>query len=146
MNEINNKLLETCTLFTMHINYRVENLTINNHKIGSNIFLLNFINSNNKTNMKSIADFLDVIPSTATKKVDKLVKFGLVKRIFDETDRRNVYIVSTEKGEEISKGFIELKYSNIMKMFNELTEEERDFLLNIFEKIIAKKDDLPFIK
>ena len=144
MDNINDRVLKIFTTFIMNINQGIENLVIKDYKIGSGIFLLNFIDSNKNCNMRNIADFLDVIPSTATRKMDKLVRFGLVKRVLNEEDRRNVFLILTKEGKEVSNEFFNMKSVNMQKIFGLLTEEEKVIYLGILEKMLSIKDEFTF--
>lgn len=144
MKNIDKEILKAYTIFTMHTNYRVENLTLKGHKIGTNIFLLHFINSNENCNMKSIVELLNVIPSTATKKIDKLVRLGLVKRELREENRRNVFLVLTDEGEEVLNEFFNIRSINMQKILENLSEEEKISFLNVIEKIVSIKGEFTF--
>ena len=144
MDSINDNVLKTFTTFMMNINQGIENLVIKDYKIGSGIFLLNFIGSNKNCNMRNISDFLNVIPSTATRKIDKLVRLGLVKRVLHEEDRRNVFLILTDEGKEISDEFFNMKSINVQKILNLLTKEEKIIYLSVLEKILSIKEEFTF--
>ncbi|WP_368652792.1 MarR family winged helix-turn-helix transcriptional regulator [Ornithinibacillus sp. 4-3] len=101
----------------------------------SNVLTLGFINNNKKARPSDISKKLGLTPPTVTHLVEKLVKKELVERVLDDSDRRIIYLVITEKGKEV------LKRANIegqvlrREMFLKLTEEERAQLLALYEKL-----------
>lgn len=128
----------------MNINHGIENLVIKNYKIGSGIFILNFIDSNEGCNMKNIATFLDVIPSTATRKVNKLVNIGLIKRVSYEEDRKRVFLLLTDEGKKVSNEFFKMRSINMQKIILMLTGEEKIIYLDILEKMLSIKDKFTY--
>ncbi|PLR81406.1 MarR family transcriptional regulator [Bacillus canaveralius] len=82
-----------------------------------------------------LAEYCGVNKSAMTAKIDRLEARQLVERIRDEEDRRNVYINITDEGRKIYlKG--EEKIENFVASYlQELTHEELDSFITIYEKI-----------
>lgn len=91
--------------------------------------------------MSQIADYVRVPLSTATGIVDRLVKNKYLKRERSESDRRIVVIQLTEKGSEIVKDVKESILGYLEKINQTLTEDERQFLSNLFFKIMHRFEE-----
>ena len=68
---------------------------------GSQFHLLNKIHKEKVSNVKRLAEELDVKPSAITVMLERLVQNGLVSRVQDESDRRSVLVTLTDTGEEV---------------------------------------------
>ncbi|KXG11445.1 Transcriptional repressor MprA [Anoxybacillus sp. P3H1B] len=100
------------------------------------IFCLLWMSRNDEVIMSQIADFLNIPMSTATGIVNRLVKNGYMERYRIETDRRVVVIRLTEKGKDLAEE-IKRKTSHYFAIvISALDEEEKTFLLRIFQKIM----------
>ena len=66
---------------------------------------------------------------------EKLVKKDLAVRLTDESDRRIIYLGITDKGEEMVGRANQEGIALRKKMFEQLTDEEREQLLRIYEKL-----------
>jgi DNA-binding MarR family transcriptional regulator len=99
--EIANKFLLQLISLSRHI----ANVTHEEAKIGSGIFVLHIIGSKPECIMKDIVDSLNLGASTATRQVDSLVKEGLIVRSSSDTDRRKVLLTLTNEGNLVYKRF-----------------------------------------
>ncbi len=80
--------------------------------------------------------------STVSGIIDRLERENLVKRIRDKDDRRVVWIQKTEKVEEIKRKAPVFQESYYASLFEGLTEEEMDQIIQSLElltKILEKK-------
>ena len=75
--------------------------------------------------------------SSVTVIVDKLVKADLVARIRCEDDRRVVRVQLTKEGEELYEAYRESMQLMSMRLMTQLSEEEQDFLIAVYRKVIA---------
>ncbi|OJF14613.1 MarR family winged helix-turn-helix transcriptional regulator [Couchioplanes caeruleus] len=57
--------------------------------------VLTIISRNERTNMNRLAEALDVVPSSASRLCDRLEATGLLRRVPDPRDRREVRLVPT---------------------------------------------------
>ncbi|WP_243525534.1 MarR family winged helix-turn-helix transcriptional regulator [Bacillus pseudomycoides] len=100
------------------------------------IFCLLWMERNTDITMTRITELLDIPMSTTTGVVNRLVKKGYIERYRNESDRRIVLIRLTETGIRLVQ---EVK-QNAAHYFNlvteALSEEEKTFLLQIFQKIM----------
>jgi DNA-binding MarR family transcriptional regulator len=99
--EIANKFLFALLNLTRHI----ANVSHEDTRIGSGIFILSIIDSRENCIMTNIVEDLNLGASTATRQVDTLVKQGLVRREVADTDRRKVILSLTEEGEHVNNRF-----------------------------------------
>jgi len=76
--------------------------------------------------------------NTVSMIVDRMVKAGLVKRIRDLPDRREVRLVITKKGEEAFKPATPAVWSLIEDITSSLSDEEKRTLVKLLEKVRDK--------
>ena len=93
--------IEIFTSFIERFTQGIESIQYKGNTIGTSIFLLNFLGKHPKCTMSDVKKFLRMIPSAATRRIEKLVNFGLVKRIQDKEDRRLVRLELTKEGSEL---------------------------------------------
>lgn len=87
------------------------------------------------TNIKRLSEVMYITSSAATQLVNSLVQAGLVQRVEDSKDRRNVVISLSEEGRELMQ---KLEQESI-EMMDDLFRNVRDFelvgFIEIFQKI-----------
>ncbi len=111
------------------------NKTFNENLGVTHVLTLGYINRNEKARPSDISKELGLTPPTVTHLVEKLVQKKLVERVLDDSDRRIIYLVITEKGKEV------LKRANVegqklrRELFLKLNEEEREQLLALYAKL-----------
>ena len=98
-------------------------------------FILNFLNRQGESRMTDLAHFMDVTTAAMTGIVDRLVKYGYLRRIFDPRDRRIIKIRLTAKGLRLVKKVCQHRRNMIMKIFSRISEEERAAYLKILMHI-----------
>jgi len=82
-----------------------------------------------------LAEFFGVNKSAITTKVERLVQRGFVERRRDEKDRRNVFLSLTHSGKALYIN-VQLQIEEfIFDYLKELTEEELETFVNLYEKI-----------
>ncbi|WP_413377237.1 MarR family winged helix-turn-helix transcriptional regulator [Alkalihalobacillus sp. 1P02AB] len=103
----------------------------------SHILVLGHLKANGKSRPSDIARVLGLTPPTLTHLSEKLVQKKLASRIIDPSDRRIIYLQITEEGIEIvHRANIEGQKLR-RKLFEKLTDEERQQMLKIYEKLNA---------
>jgi DNA-binding MarR family transcriptional regulator len=130
--EISNKFLSTLLKLTSHI----ENVSDENTKIGSGIFILSIIDSKKNCNMTDIVESLNLVPSTATRQVDSLVKLGLVSRDVGSTDRRKVILSLTRDGKRVNNRFKRHLIKVMQNSLEKYSKSEMRQAVDIMDKII----------
>lgn len=99
------------------------------------LFTLLQTERNGEIIMSQIADYINIPMSTATGLVERLVKKGYMERARSESDRRVVTIQLTDAGKKITAEIRETIGSYIKLVLDDLTEEEKNILLGLFDKI-----------
>lgn len=89
-----------------------------------------------KLTMKAIADKIHRTKPTVTVLVDKLEKFGFVKREKSDEDSRVTYIILTQKGKEFQSVFENISKDLNSLLYKNLTEKEANMLDKLLEKIL----------
>lgn len=102
------------------------------------IFTMMFLDKNKEATMTELVEYINSPMSTATGIIDRLVKNGYINRDRSETDRRIVVLKLTDLGSKLIKDFKDLISSYLKVILDELTEEEKQFLINIVFKIINR--------
>lgn len=87
--------------------------------------------------MTELADYLSVAPPSATSLVESLVADGYVDRVPDKDDRRIVRIKVSGKGLTKITATREKAAEHMKKILEPLTDEEKQSLKTILEKIIS---------
>lgn len=102
----------------------------------SEIFAMLLVDRNGEVIMSQMSSYINIPMSTATGIVDRLVKNGFMKRERSESDRRIVTIRLTDRGKEIVESLKNFIMERINAVNENLTEDERGMLYNIFIKVI----------
>jgi len=85
--------------------------------------------------MNEIAGELNISLPAATGLIGRLHKIGMVKREYDDSDRRIIRVRLTPKGKKAIEASRELKLRSMQRAFSGLTEKERQDYLNVLKKI-----------
>lgn len=101
---------------------------------GSQFHLLNKIQKEKVSNVKRLAEELDVKSSAITVMVERLVQHGLVSRVQDEKDRRAVLVTLTNDGEYVLKKAKAYSKDILMKYASLLDEEEQAMIHRVLKK------------
>jgi DNA-binding MarR family transcriptional regulator len=91
-----------------------------------------------KLQVTDISRLFDIKKSTASGYVDNLEQKGYVNRVKDEKNRRNTYVVPTEKGEKwvLSKETVLSGY--IKKHMANLNESEQKEFIDLLTKFVKE--------
>ena len=128
------QFIEVFTTFIERFTQGVEAFQYKGKQVGTGIFLLNFIGKHPYCMMSDVKEFLKMIPSAATRRIDKLERLGLVERINDIQDRRLVKLILTDEGKELYQKFMLRRIHSIRMMKKEFNQDE----INIFFKILKR--------
>jgi DNA-binding MarR family transcriptional regulator len=80
-----------------------------------------------------IARWLERSTNSVSMIVDRMVKAGLLRRVRDKVDRREVRVIITSKGETALKPAILAGWEFIGKILSPLSQEDRHTLLSLLE-------------
>jgi DNA-binding MarR family transcriptional regulator len=91
--------------------------------------------NNDRITMKDIAEKINRTRPTVTVLVDKLEKFGYVKREVSNKDNRYTYISLTQKGKDFKPLFIKISNELNTKLCQNLSEEDTEIFESLLKKI-----------
>ncbi|MDR3593620.1 helix-turn-helix domain-containing protein [Clostridium sp.] len=99
--------------------------------------VLNTIYSSPLITHKQITEKLLIPKSTASVSVEELVNLGLVERKSSEEDRREINLILTDKGKEISKKSIQtsMSYMAMISALEKISTNDIDTLLRIHKEL-----------
>ncbi|MHB8063992.1 MAG: MarR family winged helix-turn-helix transcriptional regulator [Ruminiclostridium sp.] len=101
---------------------------------------------NENKKMSDIANILGVTFGTPTVTMDRLIKKGYVIRTRDDSDRRQVFISLSDKGQEVFASIVVLRNVLAEKVFGVLSIEERNALIKLLSTLNSHFDDIFSIK
>ncbi len=102
--------------------------------------VLNVIGSyENGVRQKVLTEELRINPSSVSEMISKLENDGYVKRTVDPTDKRATLISLTELGEARAAELQDEKNEKLNKAFGNLTDDEKEQLIALLEKLTAEK-------
>lgn len=137
----NAKIIELMFEFGRHLkgNMMVKSDLI--HLSSLQVQTIIFLAANPKSTMSEIAKHFSIELPSATSLVNKLHKMGLIERQQEKDDRRKICIVLTEKGVELLKEAKRIRQQNIEKVLSYLSQEEKQELEKMLEKICKSLGD-----
>lgn len=99
--------------------------------------ILNSIYSSPLITLKQVTEKLLIPKSTASVTVEELVNLGLVERKSSEEDRREINLILTDKGKEISKKSIQtpISYMAMVSALEKMPTNDIDTLLRIHKEL-----------
>ena len=80
--------------------------------------------------------YLDIKSSSLSEIVSKLEKNNLIYKLKSQDDKRKTLLFLTPSGEEIAKDFEKTREANANLLFSELTNEEKNQLQKLLNKLI----------
>ncbi len=83
-----------------------------------------------KNTMAEIARYLHLSPASLTTAVNVLVKKGYVVRNYSPTDRRVIFVLLTDAGEEANRKYLDFIRGMIAELGQDLDEESADKLIS----------------
>jgi DNA-binding MarR family transcriptional regulator len=93
--------------------------------------------------LKSLADFLAVNASTATRMCDRLVRKGLIRRRTSPGDRREVRLALTEKGRDLVDHATKQRRVEISRLLESVPAEEQRHLVQALAYINVAAGEVP---
>lgn len=92
--------------------------------------LLVLLDSRGVMKLSTLADLLDVNPSTATRMVDRLVTTGMIARQPNPVTRREVVVDLTTEGRRVVRGVTRRRRAAISRIVAKMSEDERRGLVD----------------
>ena len=102
----------------------------------SQLEVLYYIVKKGNPTMKNIADKLQITPPSVTSIIESLCDRGLLKREFDEKDRRTIRMTATQKTFKLFSVFKDKKLLILKNLFSKLSNEDKKQLIKIINIII----------
>lgn len=107
---------------------------------GSQKRVLIILRESGSMTQKELTDRLGVQPGSVSEVLGKLEAAGLIRRVPNGTDRRTTDICLTEAGEVAAEDAYTQRQQRHQLMFSSLTDQEKDQLLLLLEKLNADWD------
>lgn len=98
-------------------------------------FLLGFLSQHEVLSMSEIAKKMGHTNAASTGLVDRLETLGYVKRTHSTDDRRKIMVQITKEGLALVARIRQDVVQNILKISEDLSPEDRDTWLRIYEKV-----------
>jgi len=97
-------------------------------------------------NMKDIAHATDVVKSTVSYYIDVLEKKGYVRRVRGEKDKRDVFVVPTEKAKTWIAATEQKVFEYVAEGISRLTLVEREQFVTLLSKFVGETESMPYEK
>ena len=98
---------------------------------------LRFIEQKSNSTMKELADELAITPPSVTTLIDPFVLHGLVKRVYDQSDRRIVRLALTAKGKAYLTEHYKKMEEKMEKLLSNLNQQQIDNFKEILEILLT---------
>ncbi|HEX5205929.1 MAG TPA: MarR family transcriptional regulator [Actinoplanes sp.] len=99
--------------------------------------VLAFIQDNRQTNMSRLAEALDVVPSSASRLCDRLEAAGLLRRVPDPRDRREVRLMLTSSARRLLDEIRERRRVALAEVLDRMPEPSREELVRALTAFAA---------
>ena len=97
--------------------------------------ILDLLSDSDGLRQQQIAEFLDIRPQSASEAISSMEQAGLIRREADEQDRRSYRIYLTQEGQKMQAESLNRRIENARRVMAPLTEEEKQTLLALLEKV-----------
>lgn len=99
------------------------------------------INKQQHPSMQQIAETLDIDITTFSRKIQKLIKLGLVNKNQDVNDKRTYILSLTEQGEKVNDATNTGIRQNLESIFCCMTDEEQNMVIESIQLLNNKMKD-----
>ncbi|MEV7265968.1 MarR family transcriptional regulator [Micromonospora aurantiaca] len=103
------------------------------HTVGvspTQLRVLSLIVSHPDTNVNRLAELLDVVPSSASRLCDRLEAVGLLRRVADPRDRREVRLIPTAAADTLLRDLQERRHRAVQAVLDRMPNRvQHDLLL-----------------
>jgi DNA-binding MarR family transcriptional regulator len=96
--------------------------------------------------MKDIAKATDVVKSTVSYHIDVLEKKGYVQRVRGEKDKRDVFVIPTEKAKTWVAETEQKVLDYVAEGMSRLTPDEQEQFVTLFSKFVGETESMPYEK
>ncbi|MDZ5443731.1 MarR family transcriptional regulator [Micromonospora sp. 4G57] len=91
--------------------------------------VLSLIMAHPETNVNRLAELLDVVPSSASRLCDRLEAVGLVRRVADPRDRREVRLIPTAAAETLLRELRDRRHQAVQAVLDRMPNRVQHELL-----------------
>jgi DNA-binding MarR family transcriptional regulator len=102
--------------------------------------VLSIISGNRHTNMSRLAEALDVVPSSASRLCDRLEAAGLLRRVPDPRDRREVRLMLTPTARRLLDQIRERRRAALAQVLDRMPRATREELLRSLKSFAEVAD------
>jgi len=144
LDEIFTGLLTVFPLFRKKISKIGDDILINKEISRAHVNLMEILREKGSCTMTELGRLLIVSKPNITTLVDKLVGLEMVRRSFDENDRRLIYIELTDNGRDFLGELRETMKANFGKSLLKFTDDELVLFketINNMKKLIEIMED-----
>lgn len=103
--------------------------------------ILDLLTQEDGLTQQQIAERLDIRPQSASEAICSMESQGLLIRKTNEQDRRSSLIYITPAGRVRQAELLQMRIENAKRVLSPLTEEEKNTLLQLLEKVSADMQD-----
>ncbi len=89
-----------------------------------------------RNTMAEVAKYLRVSPASLTAAVNVLVKKGYVEREYSASDRRVIFVILTERGEDANRKYLDFVRDFLCYIGSDLDEEAADRMIDALMRAI----------
>lgn len=99
--------------------------------------ILDLLTEQDGITQQQIAETLDIRPQSASEAIGNMEAQGLLTRQINEQDRRSCRIYITDAGRVRQRELLNMRIENAKRVMSPLTEDEKNTLLHLLEKVTA---------
>lgn len=123
--------------------YGVLSKRLNNLEIERYYSILYFLNENDNCCQQMICNNLAIDKTAMVKVIDYLIKLDLVQRKPNPKDRREHFIILTEKGKKYNKKIVQSFKKIDELMFSSISQQHKKTFLNVLETLCSNLKTMP---
>lgn len=97
--------------------------------------ILDLLSEHDGLSQRQIADMLDIRPQSISEAIATLEERGLIRKEINEQDRRGLLVYITEDGLKTQTELHNERVRNAKRIFAAISEEEKQTLLELLEKV-----------
>ena len=140
MSDHNQVLQENIRIFAQVIGEMCQASTrrqVSPHPLTRNqLYLLRILSVSGEFLCGELAVILDISPAAASKNIDRLEQWGLVRRHTRSADRRSHTVRLTEAGQSVVDAFARIITQKMSGLMAQFSEEEKDLFLGLLRRTV----------
>ncbi|MGY5881012.1 MAG: winged helix DNA-binding protein [Candidatus Thorarchaeota archaeon] len=136
------EIVESFTKILELVTFSIESLEFNGKHIGRSIFIINYVGMNEPCNLKDIHANTQFPASTTSRRVDDLVKIGLIDRVQSVGDRRGIRVTLTEEGQLVYRLFRAHRIKSMRNFMKAYSEKEISIFSKVLRNLVENHEDI----